>query len=126
MPITKFSNLDFDQIKTSIKDYLRANSTFTDFDFDGSNFSVLIEFSYGSTVTWELKPTILLINSDLKPLITDITMIRIATPSAMPVKEKIEITFKKPSFFLGFRYLKAIVRSTFEINLNFFFLVICF
>jgi hypothetical protein len=43
MPFTKFTNLDFDQIKTSIKDYLRANSTFTDFDFDGSNFSVLID-----------------------------------------------------------------------------------
>ena len=41
-------------------------------------------------------------------------MIKIATPRAMPVKEKIEITFKKPSFFLGFKYLKAIVRSIFE------------
>ena len=67
-----------------------------------------------------LKPKILLINSVLKPLITDITMIKIATPRAMPVKEKIEITFRKPSFFLGFKYLKAIARSTFEINLNFF------
>lgn len=43
MPFTKFSNLDFDQIKTSIKDYLRANSNFTDFDFEGSNFSLLID-----------------------------------------------------------------------------------
>ena len=43
MPFTKFTNLDFDQIKTSIKEYLRANSTFTDFDFEGSNFSVLID-----------------------------------------------------------------------------------
>ena len=43
MPFTKFTNLDFDQIKTSIKDYLRANSDFTDFDFEGSNFSVLID-----------------------------------------------------------------------------------
>ncbi len=42
MPFTKFTNLDFDQIKTSIKDYLRANSNFTDFDFEGSNFSVLL------------------------------------------------------------------------------------
>ena len=30
MPFTKFTNLDFDQIKESIKDYLRANSDFTD------------------------------------------------------------------------------------------------
>ena len=43
MPFTKFTNLDFDQIKTSIKDYIRANSDFTDFDFEGSNFSVLID-----------------------------------------------------------------------------------
>ena len=43
MPVTKFTNLDFDQIKTQIKDYLRANSIFTDFDFEGSNFSVLID-----------------------------------------------------------------------------------
>ena len=43
MPFTKYTNLDFDQIKASIKDYLRSNSTFTDFDFEGSNFSVLID-----------------------------------------------------------------------------------
>ena len=43
MPFTKFTNLDFDQIREQIKDYLRANSNFTDFDFEGSNFSVLID-----------------------------------------------------------------------------------
>jgi hypothetical protein len=43
MPLTKFSDLDFDQIKVQIKNYLRANSNFTDFDFEGSNFSVLID-----------------------------------------------------------------------------------
>lgn len=43
MAFTKFTNLDYDQIKESIKDYLRANSDFTGFDFDGSNFSVLID-----------------------------------------------------------------------------------
>tara|TARA_S200002703_G_scaffold3431_1_gene4906 strand:- start:6249 stop:8183 length:1935 start_codon:yes stop_codon:yes gene_type:complete len=43
MPFTEFNNLDFDQIKDSIKDYLRANSKFTDFDFEGSNFSILID-----------------------------------------------------------------------------------
>ena len=52
MPFTKFSNLDFDQIKTSIKDYLRANSDFTDFDFEGSNFSVLIDtLAYNTYIT---------------------------------------------------------------------------
>ena len=43
MPLTKFSDLDFDQIKTQLKDHLRSNSNFTDFDFEGSNFSVLID-----------------------------------------------------------------------------------
>ena len=52
MPFTKFTNLDFDQIRESIKDYLRANSTFTDFDFEGSNFSVLIDtLAYNTYIT---------------------------------------------------------------------------
>jgi hypothetical protein len=52
MPFTKFTNLDFDQIKESIKDYLRANSDFTGFDFDGSNFSVLIDtLAYNTYIT---------------------------------------------------------------------------
>ena len=52
MPLTKFSNLDFDQIKTQIKDYLRANSNFTDFDFEGSNFSILIDtLAYNTYIT---------------------------------------------------------------------------
>jgi hypothetical protein len=52
MPSTKFTNLDFDQIKTSIKDYLRANSNFTDFDFEGSNFSILIDaLAYNTYIT---------------------------------------------------------------------------
>ena len=52
MPFTKFTNLDYDQIKTQIKDYLRANSAFTDFDFEGSNFSVLIDtLAYNTYIT---------------------------------------------------------------------------
>jgi len=52
MPFTKFTNLDFDQIRTSIKDYLRSNSTFSDFDFEGSNFSVLIDtLAYNTYIT---------------------------------------------------------------------------
>ena len=52
MPFTKFTNLDFDQIKASIKDYLRANSNFTDFDFEGSNFSILIDtLAYNTYIT---------------------------------------------------------------------------
>ena len=43
MPFTQFTSLDFDQIKAQIKDFLRSNSNFSDFDFEGSNFSVLID-----------------------------------------------------------------------------------
>ena len=43
MPFTQFTSLDFDEIKAQIRDYLRANSNFTDFDFEGSNFSILID-----------------------------------------------------------------------------------
>jgi hypothetical protein len=52
MPFTKFTNLDFDQIRDSIKDYIRENSDFTDFDFEGSNFSVLIDtLAYNTYIT---------------------------------------------------------------------------
>jgi len=52
MAFTDFTNLDFDQIRTSIKDYLRSNSTFTDFDFEGSNFSILIDvLAYNTYLT---------------------------------------------------------------------------
>ena len=43
MPFTQFTSLDFDDIKAQIKDFLRSNSNFSDFDFEGSNFSVLID-----------------------------------------------------------------------------------
>ena len=52
MPFTKFTNLDFDQIKIQIKSYLRANSDFKDFDFEGSNFSALIDtLAYNTYIT---------------------------------------------------------------------------
>ena len=43
MALVNFTNLDFNQIKTQIKDYLRTNSNFTDFDYEGSNLSILID-----------------------------------------------------------------------------------
>jgi len=52
MAQTQFTNLDYDQIKQSIRDYLRANNNFTDYDFEGSNFSVLIDvLAYNSYIT---------------------------------------------------------------------------
>lgn len=52
MALTQFTNLNFEDIKTSIKDYLRQNSNFTDFDFEGSNLSVIINtLAYNSYIT---------------------------------------------------------------------------
>ena len=43
MPYTQVANLDFAQIKTALRDYLRANSDFTDYDFEGSALSNMID-----------------------------------------------------------------------------------
>ena len=52
MPLVNFSNLDFDQVKTSLKDYLRSNSDFTDYDFEGSNLaSILDVLAYNTYIT---------------------------------------------------------------------------
>ncbi len=52
MPLVNFTNLDFDQIKTTLKDYLRANSNFTDYDFEGSNLSSIIDvLAYNTYIT---------------------------------------------------------------------------
>lgn len=52
MPLVNFSNLDFDQIKTSLRDYLRSNSNFTDYDFEGSNLSTILDLlAYNTYIT---------------------------------------------------------------------------
>ena len=52
MPLVNFANLDFDQIKVTIKDYLRSNSDFTDYDFEGSNLSTIIDvLAYNTYIT---------------------------------------------------------------------------
>jgi len=43
MSIVNFNSLDFDQIKSSLKEILRANNNFTDYDFEGSNLSSIID-----------------------------------------------------------------------------------
>ena len=52
MPLVNFSNLDFDQIKTSLKDYLQSNSNFTDYNFEGSNLSSILDvLAYNTYIT---------------------------------------------------------------------------
>ena len=51
MSFNQFTNLDFADLRVQIKEYLRANSNFTDFDFEGSNFSILIDtLAYNSYI----------------------------------------------------------------------------
>ena len=52
MALQQFTNLNFEDIKTSIKNYLRQNSNFSDMDFEGSNLSVLVNvLAYNSYTT---------------------------------------------------------------------------
>ena len=52
MALQQFTNLNFEDIKSSIKDYLRENSNFSDMDFEGSNLSVIVNLlAYNSYLT---------------------------------------------------------------------------
>ena len=52
MAFGQYVNLDFDQIKTSIVDYMRSNTNFTDYDFEGSNLSIIIDaLAYNTYIT---------------------------------------------------------------------------
>ena len=43
MPYTQLNNLDFIDIKTALKDYMRAQTDFTDYDFEGSALSQVLD-----------------------------------------------------------------------------------
>ena len=83
---------------------------------NGYNDFINIIFSYYIMNNYKLLQ-ILVISSVLKPFITDITMIKTATPKEIPIKEKIEMIFKKPSFFLVLKNLNVTSLSRCEINL---------
>ena len=52
MSFNQFTNLDFASLRSQIKDNRRVNSDFADFDFEGSNFSTLIDLlEYNSYIT---------------------------------------------------------------------------
>ena len=52
MSLVNFTNLDFDQIKQTLKDYLQNNSKFTDYDFEGSNLSSILDvLAYNTYIT---------------------------------------------------------------------------
>ena len=39
----EITDVDFDTIKTNLKTYLKGQTQFTDYDFDGSGLSVLLD-----------------------------------------------------------------------------------
>ena len=43
MPYTQVANLDFEDIKATLKDYIRGQTDFTDYDFEGSALANLID-----------------------------------------------------------------------------------
>lgn len=52
MTLVNFTNLDYDQIRIQIRNYLKNNSNFTDYDFEGSNLSTIIDtLAYNTYIT---------------------------------------------------------------------------
>jgi hypothetical protein len=43
MALVNFADLDFSQIKVTLTNYLKDNSNFTDYDFEGSNLSTILD-----------------------------------------------------------------------------------
>jgi len=52
MPLSNFTNLDFNQVKSTLREYLKENSSFTDYDFEGSNLSTILDvLAYNTYIT---------------------------------------------------------------------------
>jgi len=52
MALINYANLDFDQIKSTLVEYLRNNSNFTDYDFEGSNLATILDvLAYNTYLT---------------------------------------------------------------------------
>ena len=52
MPLLNYTGLDFDQIKLTLKKYLQDNSSFRDYDFEGSNLSTILDvLAYNTYIT---------------------------------------------------------------------------
>ena len=52
MSLINFTNLDFNEIKTTLRDYIQSNSDFSDYDFEGSNLSTILDvLAYNTYIT---------------------------------------------------------------------------
>ena len=43
MAFNQITNLDFEEVKTSLKEFMRSSDTFSDYNFEGSVLSQLLE-----------------------------------------------------------------------------------
>ena len=43
MAFNQVTNLDFEEVKTSLKEFMRSSDTFTDYNFEGSVLSQLLD-----------------------------------------------------------------------------------
>ena len=52
MPLANYTNLDLGQVKLTLREYLKENSNFTDYDFEGSNLSTILDvLAYNTYIT---------------------------------------------------------------------------
>ena len=52
MSLANYTNLDFGQVKSTLREYLKENSNFTDYDFEGSNLSTILDvLAYNTYIT---------------------------------------------------------------------------
>ena len=63
MPLANYTNLDFGQVKTTLREYLKENSNFTDYDFEGSNLSTILDvLAYNTYMrTWSQMKCLLIV-----------------------------------------------------------------
>ena len=58
MELPSVASLEFEQLKASIKNYIKTKSDFTDFDFEGSNLSMLVDIlAYNLSLIHISEPT---------------------------------------------------------------------
>jgi len=103
----KVTELDFDLIKNSLKDYLKAQTQFTDYDFEGSGMSVLLDLlsyntHYNAFYTNMIANEMFLDSATLRSSAVSLAKQLGYTPrSVIGAKAKVDITFS-PNDLGGF------------------------
>ena len=93
------------------EDYLHKLGATSFKTFDKEEKRVNLFATLKAKKTNGIKPIILSVKSARNPFMTDITIIKIATPNIMPKKENKDIIFRNPCFLFGLKFLTAISLS---------------